>query len=470
MKPKLSAGILLLLLVPQVLGDGIIIPPHPKPKPLDQNSQIAVINYQDGLERLIISVNFEMNISEAVWIFPVPAKPDKTVINIVTEFPRLTGYEVTNKAKLEIDEMIRTSRFTQIYPFFIPRYMVLYRVGRALAGLGGVREVTVHEHIEKEGITTELITTETGQALYDYLESKGLELEPNALPVLDDYVGKEYTFVVSWVSSMEERIYCEEPRPEICIQVYEPVCGSNGRTYSNWCMACRDPSVEWYTKGTCEFRRYYRRPAVFITFPTDRIYYPLLPTSVYGSKRIPIEIYVMDYVKPEMYEGIKPYTKTNYYIGYGLEFYGGYKEKYTKIEINAPSKYLIDDLWFSEGAPAKVNYASMIVSIDHWITKILMILLLSALTGGLAGFIIFKEAKKYALLGLANVFSIVGLGIAVAFTKTKELSESLRKQIEKEGLVVITKDIKKLYFVILFSVLFLVIGWVVGYLLKLPLA
>jgi hypothetical protein len=47
---------------------------------------------------------------------------------------------------------------------------------------------------------------------------------------------------------------CREPRPEMCTQQYDPVCGylsGGSRTYSNWCTACSDKEVESYVPGRC---------------------------------------------------------------------------------------------------------------------------------------------------------------------------------------------------------------------------
>ncbi len=48
---------------------------------------------------------------------------------------------------------------------------------------------------------------------------------------------------------------CEEPRPEMCIQVYDPACGrkADGSTqqYPNGCEACRDAQVVSFRPGTC---------------------------------------------------------------------------------------------------------------------------------------------------------------------------------------------------------------------------
>jgi hypothetical protein len=48
---------------------------------------------------------------------------------------------------------------------------------------------------------------------------------------------------------------CPEPRPEMCTQQYDPVCGQlsagGSKTYSNWCSACSNKAVKSYVPGEC---------------------------------------------------------------------------------------------------------------------------------------------------------------------------------------------------------------------------
>lgn len=51
------------------------------------------------------------------------------------------------------------------------------------------------------------------------------------------------------------RTVCVEPRPQVCTQVYQPVCATrrdgSARTYGNSCQACGDGAVISHRPGPC---------------------------------------------------------------------------------------------------------------------------------------------------------------------------------------------------------------------------
>ena len=450
---------------------------------VDQNSQEAFISYQNGIEKLIIGVDLQKESSEVFWIIPVPVKPEEVKIDIVSSLPRFYGWEVTKKAAWTLGKPTSALPYPLIFP------IVFVSLSGAGGGAGkGIEggDVAVITHIEKAGMIVEVLTAKTDQALYGYLSEKGLKIERGAISVFNQYIGKEYSFVVSWISSGS---------PE------EIISGERG---------------------------------IYITFPTSKIYYPLIPTSAYGEKEIPITIRVLGYVKPKIFWGIKPYVKTEYYteaerygwgaslarcqadisqlrllfelylydyetypfsileaktketsyqqqfktifediekfcpspplyqlasdgkdytlsvfLGNGREyfisatqsgqrdvpplqelkdFYGDKEvwkgnSQYTKIAINAPSEKFKQDLWMKSGAPLSILFISGISEIATKYpgrTALFLIALLSFLVGGIAGKICFGKFKKYALVGLSNIFTIIGLIIVTTIVKKEE--------------------------------------------------
>jgi len=400
---SLIAFLAVLSFIPKsVLADGMMIKPDPYSDRWDysgESNQQAFINYDNGLQKMIISVGLEKeNGNGVVWLFPIPSDPNKVAIDVVKSLPQLSGEEISKKAKSNLDDTKKFLQMTQVYT--IPFVMLFERgyVGtfgtegkNASLGMKGrddiEQDVVVYEHLEKEGIISEIITAKTATSLYDYLKSKGLKIESGSIPVLDNYIGKEYSFVASWISSPENVISAQR--------------------------------------------------GVFVTFPTKNIYFPMLPTSVYGSKTVPVTIRVIGHVSPKIFQDIKSYTKIEYYVNSYANFaddlknfYSGRNQdiKYTKIEINAPSKFLTDDLWITKQAPVKTYYSTFIAK-HPLVSTIILLILSSIIAGILAGLIIFRELRrniaKLGLVGLSNCLSILGLLITTVLVSTKNKNESI---------------------------------------------
>jgi hypothetical protein len=458
----LIAFLTLFSLVPEsVFADGMAIKFSDRWDYSNETNQQAFINYEHGLQKMIISVGLDAENSEGVvWLFPVPADPSKVVIDVVKSVPQLSGEEISKKAKSNLDGITQALLSTQIYTAVV----LLPNMGRFIGGEGITGDVVVYEHIDKEGITSEIVTAKTATGLYDYLKSKGLKIESGAIPVLDQYIGREFSFVASWISSPRETVeistegivdyfyywysypefsklvdtlqqkypdfreaqiysdYLESAKGEVVLQELIQAIKSNPAVIAELQEVSRLSGIESILIG---------QRGIFVTFPTKDIYFPMLPTSVYGSKTIPATIRVIGHVSPKIFQDIKSYTKTEYYIDSYAEFgedlksfYSGQSKniKYTKIDISAPSKFLTDDLWIGRHSPLKTYYTSF-VAMHPGICAILLLILTSFITGILAGWTVLKELRKniakLGLIGLSNCLSLVGLIVVTHFNTPK---------------------------------------------------
>ncbi len=470
----------------------------------NESNQQAFINYDNGLQKMIISVGFEgENSNGVVWLFPVPSNPNKVAIDVVKSLPQLSGEEISKKAKSNLDDTTKFLQMTQVYTIpFVSFFGTLGTTGKGLdTSLGAPQgwgrnieqDVIVYEHLEKEGITSEIITAKTANGLYDYLKSKGLKIESGSIPVLDNYIGKEYSFVASWINQpiqattdeyetitkkvlkTNEELISDVPQDAVEIMINGLEKGLPGiREY--FLKNPRDVKgyvathsyaysivIEYLQKNRPDLaykevteQRLKPKPiqtdnnqrGVFVTFPTKDIYFPLLPTSVYGSKTVPATIRIIGHVSPKVFQDIKSYTTIEYYVdSYASfaddlrNFYGGQNQniKYTKIEINAPSKFLTDDLWINKQAPVKTYYSTFIAK-HPVIIAIILFMLSSIIAGILAGLFVFRELRKnivkLGLIGLSNCLSIFGLLITTVLIGTKNKNESvepLLAEIKQKG-------------------------------------
>lgn len=461
MKKLLATILLCLVLLPLVLADGMVVMPRGYGR---ERGQLAFIDYDEdtNLEKMLLSIQVD-NIrgQKAAWVFPVPSNPGDVAIDVIQDMPRYShsGREVRSYARSGINSIKDGILTFQIWPvfFFISRVMYSESFDNAEiakdVSIEIGQSVSVYEHIEKYGVTTELVGAEDGAAVRLYLVNKGLEVPFEANNVLRNYADKDYTFVVAWLDDSGSSLVKEV----------------NGDF------------------GAPDYPPDYRRVGVQVMFKTEKAYFPLLPTSVYGSEKVPATIYINGYVTPEVPDGIKSFTRTEYMKGYApnVEGYpvgynnyisaGNTRGEYTIVSINnAPSKFFTDDLWFSKGAPSNINYASSLVDLlSNNEGKIIFFsaLVLSLLLGSLLGFIIFREQWwKLTLASLANILTIIGLVITLFFVRTKNVDPVLKQKIKSAGLVTVSRDFKrKFIFLVSFSVLFVVLVYLVSFLLGLSL-
>lgn len=415
--------------VAPALADGMVIAVDPYANPYDdsskviysnENSQNALISYDNGFQNMILSIGIDNpGNSDLVWIFPIPADPGRIVIDILKDIPNLTGEDLSKSAKSNLDGIRASIQATQIYPLLFmgmfsgsaSKSSVVFSDSENLSNIIGTGGVIVHEHIVKEGITSEIITAKKAGGLYDYLNGLGLNIDRGAIPVLENYIGEDFSFVVSWIS--DANVSSDDPWPSL---------GRPGNYIS-------DQSER----------------GVFVSFPTNDLYFPLMPTSVYGSRHVPATLRILGHVSPRIFNDIRPFTTTEYYVNGHIRSTEPMDNfirdsfsslNYTKIEIDAPSKFLTKDLWISRRPPFRTFIASTVAEYPV-IMGIFLLIVSSVLTGIIVGWIMFRDLRNkiptLALIGLANCLSIIGVIVATVLARTRILTGETKELFTKIG-------------------------------------
>ena len=147
------------------------------------------------------------------------------------------------------------------------------------------QSVTVHKHVEKDGLTMELVTADHASSLGQYAEIKSLSLPPEAVSILERYMDGQHSFVLTWISEPEN---------------LETASVRQATKFGDFL------SPEVSTESI-------RVVSAAVSFPAKHLYYPLVPTSVYGARIIPASIKVEGFVTPRPGSGYADSTKTTYW-------------------------------------------------------------------------------------------------------------------------------------------------------------
>ena len=401
---KTFALLFLLFLGSSALADGMIV--DRQSRLYMQDSQQAFINYENGVENLFIMVNLRDAIAsgeENVWIFPVPAKPESIEINNLKGFPALYGTEIKQQAienVLFLEGYMLLASFPLIGIIFLPFLVSLGGTqGQASLYEGGLElgGVTIYQHVDRYGIATEVIKASDAADFKKFLSARGTNLSADAEKFLLEYMGKDYSFIVSWISDIEA------------------------------------------VKGAAEVDQFggrYANPiGVFIKFPTEKIYFPLKPTAFYGNNSFPVTVNIAGFKDADVYWNIKDRTTIGHYYQKFFSrtldeeetmkaiFNGSLPESlnYTRIQINKEARYFTEDLFFSpaESVPANalnfVNQAWLFIAILIFFGfSFLSINLADKMLG------LNLNKKDMAVIAASNFFTLIVAGIVIALTDKKK--------------------------------------------------
>ncbi len=372
-----------------------------------ENSQYAVINYKNGIEKMYLTVDFNWGGgNKSVWLLPIPSKPELVNVSVVNGGPIIYGEkeDIVSNVKNNLEKYSIVLSIGYLLSVVIPMPIILdIFMPQVITGYGGDSGAIVHQHEEKYGFVLEIISAKDGQGIYNYLISNDLEISEGTIPQIDIYVEKNYSFMAMWLSESKLAV---------------------------------------------------RQPGIIISFPTSTIFYPLILTSIYGEREIPTQIIISGYVTPKIYDDIKPYCIVDYYKYGDISIDSGssdriidselgnlrdeikksWEGKYTYISINAPSSSFTEDLWIVDKVHEKVEYAEIINlyfnDSSYRMVYLFFFLTFSLILSTILGLIIIsrksEELPFYFLIGLCNLIGIIGLIIGSIIMKKFRKYDGLR--------------------------------------------
>jgi hypothetical protein len=359
---------------------------------LREQHQECYIHCAGGFENLLVKVDLDTQaVSKAVWVFPIPSRPESASINIVEHLPSYFGSSAHVRALEALSEGLSIMILSQFNPIAILLSGGIGHEDKLEPNLG----FDIYQHVEKLGLTTELVSVRDSVALTAYFRDRGLKPPAEAERVIRDYVGREFSFVVSWVS---------QPLP-----------------------------VRTDSTGRLSEKRLARRVAVAVRFPTRRPFFPLKPTSAYGDDTIPIVVRVDGWVTPELYAELAPMTEVRYIVDGQYEadndlafFFDGRVGRqsldYTEVLIRGPASRLTRDLYFRNSVPARPARSRWLTRF-WWLVDLVIFLAGSYLAGLLAGLVAFRKNRlptgTLAAFGLLNCLTLIGVVVGVLLWKPR---------------------------------------------------
>jgi len=364
---------------------------------LNENDQVAYINHDNETQKMIIAVNAK-SISSAksiLWLFPLPAPPEKIKIDIIDKLPNFNGNLLKGHFLKYYDQLTDLMYYSHLFR------LIIYAIDLTFLELGNsngsIDNINIFQHVEKLGLTTEVISAKNSDSLETYLTQKKLTIPPRFKKLLGNYIDREYSFIASYISNP---VLFNQTKPQL---------------------------------------------GIYVTFPTHKMFFPLLPTSIYNQTEIPIKIYALNYVKPETYNSIASTTKIKYCFNNDIIFGNDFNDfffnknydnnlKYTIIEINSPSNRFLDDLWI--GSYAIKPYIFQLFVDYYYFAAIIIWLLISCISSALAACIAYNDTKfneklffKFGVFNLLSLFGFIimtyALRIDNKFTDLKYVENKL---------------------------------------------
>lgn len=413
---KILFAFCLLVFFGSVFADGMIV--DPDFYPIRQRSQEAFVNYENGKENLFIMVDLRDAVAsgeKTVWIFSVPANPETIEINNLKGFPVLAGKEIKQQAAENVFFLEAYMAAAAFPPFAILPLLLMMSAGSPASydGMGRVSSeqgisvpgLVIYQHIDKYGIATEVIKAQDVEIFKRFLAARGTNLSNEAEQFLSEYMGKDYSFIVSWISD-------------------------------RGAIVNADSEVGGYGYGSDYYYPYYNNPiGVFIKFPSQQIFYPLKPTAYYGNDTFPVVLNIAGFKDVDVFSNIKDGTTVGHYYQKFFSrtiqeeetmkavFNGSLPDSlnYTRVSINKSANYFTQDLWIPANESVAANALNLVN--QTWLFWMLAIFFAFAFLAVLLANRALGLKLNYIdmiIIAIANFFSCFVAALAIGLMKKEK--------------------------------------------------
>lgn len=327
-KLLLIIGLLLILLTPKnCLAGGILYLYDGQKWNLQNFSYESYISYENGLQKIIIDLNFTQHntfAKKCLIIFPFPCSLNDIQSNLSNDIPRFNArdlkYDLLRKIAdfgfiSNIFSFLSSSLFIQTpYTLFTTENRRnLYR-----------RCFNSPNTLVKYKVSTELVSFSNLNQFKTYLTGKSITLDDKIDKLMNEYINNKYAFALSYFSNNDEI-------PE-------------------------------------KLKRFgiISNTQLYFKFKSNKMYYPLKTASI-NNDLIEENLFIFGYKTPELYTEIAKDTEIDYYSGstlnindYLREFYPSNASNYewTAITIKSNGKKFIKDLFIADETPLKARLLS----------------------------------------------------------------------------------------------------------------
>ncbi|PKK89143.1 MAG: hypothetical protein CVV64_15665 [Candidatus Wallbacteria bacterium HGW-Wallbacteria-1] len=363
-----------------------------------EKRQKCAISLSDGRQRMILQVDYKSSADagKKLWVFPVPGKAPMITLNLVKGFPVFYGDNLLEMADGASLVPVVISGFVSAGPIYFYHYLLYFsRYFRTISG--GVKGggFKVHERVEKYGFISELISLKSQDGLKNYLEHKAIVLPEKIADLMNSYIGSDFCFVFTWIN------------PAVIRKPYQM---SNYERFADFSPPTEEAVISSFETllPISDGKMVDHEISIFLEFPSDKVFFPLKLTSVYGEDIIPIEIDYVGYLKAELPSWISGFAsvdhffnsgRPNFYMGTTINFFRGQdsdnanikskflagksfseSRRYTRILIKAPSSKYADDLRINCEPAVSAGISEFFVENRFWIFIPIMITLLAVAT------------------------------------------------------------------------------------------